>query len=176
MMNRHEEPFVRIPVALYNRSMKMSLPVKTMTAFFLVFFLSLLFSYANAEERMWKLIGKSRTDTCWYVDPETISQPSDVVSVWVKSIPEKVDTDFLEVEERTEEILKKIQARNFGDYEFTEALWELDCSKTMYRILYFCAYNKNGDVITSSLTPDAEWLFILPESAGGTIKEAVCKR
>lgn len=157
--------------------MKMPLPFKIIAALYMIFSISSFFSHVNAEEERWKLTGKSKTDTCWYIDTETISRPSsDVVSLWVKSIPEKVDADIIELEDRTEEILKKIQARNFGDYEYTEALWELDCSKTMYRILYFCVYNKNGDIITTSLTPDAEWSFILFGSVGETIQETVCNK
>lgn len=140
------------------------------------FFLSgLLFSDAFSEEGRWKLIGKSRTDSCWYVDAETLCRLSgDIVSLWVKTIPAKTDMDYSE-EDEPDVILKKIQARNFGDYEYTEGLWEVDCSKGMFRILYFCAYGKDGGVVTSLLTPDADWSFILPGSVGVTVRDAVCK-
>lgn len=166
-----------ITPSYYNRNMKIAFSTMVITSLIQVSIIVSLSPNAKAGEERWELIGKSMTDTLWYIDTETISQPSDdVVSVWVKCIPEKADTDFSEREETTEEILKKIQTRNFGDYGYTEGLWELECSKTMYRILYFCVYNRTGEIVTSTLTPDAEWSFIIPESVGETLLEAVCKR
>jgi len=124
----------------------------------------------------WKFIGKSRTGTSWYIDRETASKPSgDIITVWVKSIPEKVNVEYKEEEESTETILKKIQGNYFGDYEYTEGLWELDCTRTMFRLLYFCAYSKENKIITSHPSPDAEWSYIMQGSVGETIQEAVCR-
>lgn len=157
--------------------MTLSSSVKVPAALFLLSFIGLLSPYAESEEGRWELIGKSRTDTCWYIDTETISYSSrGIVSAWVKTVPDKATTDYGEDVERTEGILRKIQERYFGDYEYTEGLWELDCSKNMFRLLYFCAYNKKDEIITSSLTSDAEWSFIIPGSVGEIIQEAVCKK
>ncbi len=148
--------------------------VKALSALSFIFLVVFLSSSAFSEEGRWKLIGKSRTDTHWYIDAETICHPlGDIISVWVKTIPEKIKTDYSQKDE-PDIILKKIQARNFGDYEYTEALWELDCRKEMFRLLYFCAYNRDGGIISSVLTPDAEWSFILPGSIGETVRDAVC--
>jgi hypothetical protein len=139
--------------------------------------IGLLPPYANSEEERWKLAGKSRTDTLWYIDTESISYPSkDVVSVWVKTVPENTATGYVEGTESTDDILKKIQEKYFGDYKYTEGLWELDCARSMFRLLYFCVYSKGNKVITSPLTPDAEWSSIIHGSVGESIQEAVCKR
>jgi hypothetical protein len=153
-----------------------ALTVKVLSALLLVFFLGFPLSPAEPEEGRWRLIGRSTTDTHWYIDTETITHPSkDIVSVWVKSIPDTSRSSGVEGSKEIENILKQIQERYFGDYEATEGLWELDCSKTTFRLLYFSAYNSNGDTITFLLSPDAEWSFIMPGSVGETVREAVCK-
>ncbi len=135
------------------------------------------FAAAASEEGRWELIGKSRTETLWYIDAENLSRPSsDVISVWLKTVPAKTDTDLLEGEESTEIILKKIQTRNFGGYEYTLGLWEIDCSKGIFRILYFAAFNKRDETIASSLTPDAEWSFTVSGSVSEVMHEKLCGR
>jgi hypothetical protein len=135
----------------------------------------LLSRYADSGEGRWRLFGKSVTETLWYMDTETVTHPEDnIVAVWVKSIPDKNHTAPAEGPDKTEVILKSIQERYFGDYEYTDGLWELDCSQSLFRLLYFCAYDKHGDILTSRVTPDAEWSSILPGSAGEALREAVC--
>ena len=155
--------------------MKRSLIIRTLM-FSLTFSFVLLFShYAGSEEGRWKLFGRSMTGTLWYMDTETVTRPAEnIVAVWVKSVPDKTRTDATEEKEKTEAILKRIQEKYFGDYEYTDGLWELDCSKSLFRLLYFCAYNKGGDILTSRMSPDAEWSFVLPASAGEALLEAVC--
>lgn len=129
---------------------------------------------APAEER-WRPIGKSRTDTQWYIDDETIFSPGkDIVAAWLKSVPDKAAPSSREGEEVADTILKDIQRRNFGEYEYTEALWEIDCVQGMFRIIYFIAYDKNGETATSSLTPEAAWAPLIPGSVGETLRDAVC--
>jgi hypothetical protein len=154
-----------------------SLIMKGMT-FFLTFSLLLLPShYAGAEEGRWKLFGKSLTGTFWYMDTQTMSRPAEnIVAVRVKSIPDKTLSADTEEKEKTEDILKRIQEKYFGEYEYTDGLWELNCSKSLFRLLSFCAFNKNGDILTSHTSPDAEWSFILPGSAGEALLGAVCTR
>jgi len=124
----------------------------------------------------WEFIGKSRTGTSWYIDRETSTGPAgDIITVWVKSIPEKVNTEC-EEEESTETILKKIQGKYFGDYEYTEGLWELDCVRNMFRLLYFCVYNKENKIVSSHISPDADWSYIIQGSVGVTLRQAVCRR
>ncbi len=146
--------------------------------FFLTFSFVLLSShYAGSEEGRWKLFGRSMTGTLWYMDTETVTRPAEnIVAVWVKSIPDKTSADDMEEKEKTEAVLKRIQEKYFGDYEYTDGLWELDCLKSLFRLLYFCAYNKNSGILTSRLAPDAEWSFTLPGSAGEALLEAVCTR
>ncbi len=154
----------------------MSLPVKVLTALLLVSLVELFFSDAHSEEGRWKEIGNSKTDTRWYIDTESLSCPSkDSILVWVRSIPDKANPEYGEGEESTWSIMKEIQARYFGIYACTEGLSELDCSKGMVRVLYFVAYDKKGEIITSSLDPDAEWAFIMPGSVGETLRETLCK-
>lgn len=146
---------------------------------FALLLMMLIFSVfaAASEEGRWKLIGESKTETLWYIDTETLSRPfGDVISVWLKTIPAKTDTDFLEGEESTEVILKKVQTRNFGGYEYTLGLWEIDCSKGISRILYFAAFNKQDETIASSLTPDAEWSFTVSGSVSEVMHEKLCSR
>ena len=129
------------------------------------------------EAGEWKFLGKSRTDTSWYIEKEPASGPSgDIITVWVKSIPEKVNTEYEGEEESTETILKKIQGKYFGEYEYTEGLWELDCARSMFRLLYFCTYNKENKINTSHLTPDAEWSYIIQGSVEETIQEVECRK
>lgn len=135
-----------------------------------------LVSAAGPEAGRWEMIGKSRTGTCWYVDIETPARGrGDPVSFWLKSVPDKASSGLPEDAEQTEDILKRIQERYFGDYEYTEALWELSCTRPAFRILYFCAYDVTGAPIFSRLTPDAEWSLILPGSVGEIIFEALCR-
>lgn len=130
---------------------------------------------AEPGEKRWKLIGKSVTGTLWYVDNETITHPTEhIVAVWVKSVPDKNRAGYTGEKEETEVMLKRIQERYFGEYEFTEGLWELDCSKSLFRLLYFSAYDGNGRSIASMITPDAEWSCILPGSAGEAVSGALC--
>lgn len=148
--------------------------LNALAAVVLVLFTPALLSAASAEGR-WKLIGQSKTGTQWYIDAGTIAPSGDIVAVWVKSIPEKTSFEPERNNEKTEDILKRIQAKYFGHYEFTEGLWELDCARNAFRLLYFCAYDKEGGVVASSLTPDAEWSFVIPGSAGETLREALCR-
>lgn len=138
--------------------------------------LTLVFSAESMASERWKFIGKSKTETLWFVDIESLSGlPASIISVWLKSIPARTDTDFLEGEESTEVILKKIQERNFGDYEYTEGLWELDCSRVLFRLLYFAAFNKRNVIIASSLTPEAEWSSIVHGGVSETMYETLCR-
>lgn len=138
-------------------------------------FLLLLSHSAGPEEERWKLFGKSVTNTRWYMDTATVTHPAEnIVAVWVKSVPDKIRTDESEGPEETETILKRIQERYFGDYDYTQGLWELDCSKSLFRLLYFCAYDKNGDILISRVSPEAEWSSIFPGSAGEALRGVVC--
>lgn len=137
----------------------------------------LLPSDACPEEESWKFIGKSKTGTRWYVGADTLTRPSEnLVSVWVRSVPEPEKSPSVEPEdtESTEEILKRIQERYFGEYGYTEALLELDCSRDMFRLLFFCAYSGDNEVLSSTLTPDAEWSFIIPGSVGEVLRDSLC--
>lgn len=131
---------------------------------------------ANAGEygERWKLAGVSRTDTLWYIDNETISASSGVFSFWVRSVPDNAGTVNEDKETPPKQVLKDIQERNFGDYEYTEALWEIDCTNDKFRILYFAAYGRNGEGLNSSLTPDAPWTTVIQGSASETLWETVC--
>ncbi len=161
----------------YNVIMRRSLILKGLIFFLTFSSLLLLSRYAGSGEGRWKLLGKSLTGTFWYMDTETVSHPAEnIVAVWVKSIPDKTHTAATEEEEETEDILKRIQEKYFGGYEYTDGLWELDCSQSLFRLLYFCAYDKNGNIITSRISPDVEWSFILPGSAGEALSGAVCSR
>jgi hypothetical protein len=156
--------------------MKGSFPINVLAAALLVSLVACASLSTKPEAGEWKLIGKSRTGTSWYIEKESASVPSGgIISVWVKSIPEMLNTDEGE-EESTEIILKKIQGKYFGDYAYTEGLWELDCARNMFRLLYFCAYDKENKIITSNLSPDAEWSHIMQGSAGETIQEVVCRK
>jgi hypothetical protein len=157
--------------------MMVSLPVNVLAAGLLVFLVGCASLTTRPETGEWKFIGKSRTGTSWYIDRETASGLSGgIITLWVKSIPEKVSGEKGGDEESTETVLKKIQGKYFGDYEYTEGLWELDCARNMFRLLYFCAYGKDNIVITSHPTPDAEWSHIIQGSVGETIQEAVCRK
>jgi len=148
-------------------------------AFFVISFLVLPFydAQAQSEKGRWKEIGKSQTDTSWQIDTESLSYPSgNTVSVWVRSIPDKGITEYREGEEGAWGIMKEIQARNFRSYAWTEGLTELDCSNGMFRVLYFVAYDDRGMIITSSLSPDVSWSFIIPGSVGETLRKAFCFR
>jgi hypothetical protein len=106
-----------------------------------------------------------------------MSHPSqNLVSVWVKSVPDPDRKASGEAEdgEGTEDILKRLQERYFGDYGHTEALWEIDCLRASFRLLYFSGYRLDGGILFSTLTPDAEWSLIIPGSVGETVREAVC--
>jgi hypothetical protein len=151
------------------------LSLKFLTILLSVTFMGLLSFHAKAEEGRWKFIGESKTETRWYIDAETISYPSEnVVSVWVKSVPDKTRADEQEGSEKTEEILKRIQERYFGGYDYTEALWEIHCSKAMFRLLYFRACGDGNKTLFSTLTPDSEWTYVMPGSVGETVRDAVC--
>lgn len=138
-------------------------------------FVLLLPHDGESGDGRWKLFGKSMSGTLWYLDTETMTRPvENIVAVWVKSVPDKAVSDSAEGKEETETILKRLQEKYFGEYGSTDGLWELDCSKSLFRLLYFCVYDKNGDILTSSTTPDAEWSSILPGSAGETLFGVVC--
>jgi len=154
----------------------MSWSGKILIALFLIALMGLFSSDAQSEEGRWKEVGKSRTDTKWYIDATSASRTSgNSISVWVRSIPDKSDAKDNGGEGHAWRIMKEIQAKYFGTYEFTDGLWELDCSRGMFRVLYFVAYDKNGQIITSLLTPDAHWEFIIPESAGESLQKGLCK-
>jgi hypothetical protein len=142
-----------------------------------LFLLFLCALNADAEAGRWKLFGKSMTGTRWHMDTETITRPSpEIVSVWVRSIPDKVITDDGQEEEEPGTVLKRIQEKYFGEYEYAEGLWELECSKSLFRLLYFCVYSRNGDIVTSRVSPDSEWAAVLPGSAGEALLSTVCAR
>ncbi|HAM49784.1 MAG TPA: hypothetical protein DCP92_03490 [Nitrospiraceae bacterium] len=149
---------------------------KVLTALLLISIIALFPFLAHSEGGRWKLIGRSKTDTCWYIDTESLSFSSkNIASVWVRSIPEKQDTRYGEEDESTWDIMKDLQARYFGAYRYTEGLWELDCTRGMFRILYFVAYGEDGEIINSLLDTDAGWAFIVPGSVGETIQATLCK-
>ena len=131
---------------------------------------------AQCEEE-WKAVGKSKTDTLWYINANPVfSSDKEIVSVWVKSVPDNTLPSPAEGDESIETILKDIQKRHFGEYDHTEALWEIDCCRCTFRILYFIARDRKGGTVTSSLTPDAPWAPVVPGSVGETLQEKVCGR
>ncbi len=148
---------------------------RILLSLWLFIFFVFLSDPVHSEERNWRFIGTSKTETVWYIDIDNLDRLSgDIISVWLKTVPARTDADFVEGEENTESILKKIQARSFGDYEYTLGLWEMDCSKTVFRILYFAAYGKQDEVVASSLTTDAEWSSIVPGSVSETMYDRLC--
>ncbi len=161
----------------YNINMKLNPSVQHLTVFLTVILVALLPSRSHPEENRWKFIGKSGTETRWYIDIKSMSHPShNLVSVWVRSVPDP-DWNYsgtMEDGEGTEEILKRIQERYFGDYGHTEALWEIDCLMVSFRLLYFSAYRRDGEILFSTHTPDAEWSLIIPGSVGEIVPETVC--
>jgi Surface-adhesin protein E len=131
---------------------------------------------ASGEEE-WRAVGQSKTDTRWYIDDRPVFSPDkEIVSVWVKSVPDNTFHSPAKAEQRIEAVLKDIQKRHFGEYDHTEALWELDCCRGTFRILYFIARDRQGGTVTCSLTPDAPWAPVIPGSVGETLQEELCGR
>jgi hypothetical protein len=142
-----------------------------------ILFLGLVAPLPVSGEEEWREVGKSKTDTRWYIDNKTVcSSGEGIIAVWVKSLPDDAALSPAEGEESTEDILKDIQKRHFGEYDHTEALWEIDCSRCASRILYFIARDRKGGTVTSSLTPDAPWAPAVPGSVSETLQEDVCGR
>jgi hypothetical protein len=126
-------------------------------------------------EEAWRAVGKSKTDTRWYIDDKTVfPSGTGIVAAWIKSVPDNSFHPPGQAEESTEAVLRDIQKRHFGEYDHTEALWEIDCSRCMFRILYFIALDEKGGTVTSTLTPDARWAPVAPGSVSETLREDLC--
>lgn len=130
--------------------------------------------HAGLYEGRWTLIGKSRTETRWYVDRGSmVRTPEGALCLWIKTVPEQPD-DITEEKEGTYGIFREIQERYFGDYGYTESLWEVDCSGPMYRVLYFGVHNRAGEVVVTTITPHAPWSHVLSGGVAEAVYETIC--
>ncbi len=166
--------------------MKMFMSVKFLVFFSVIFSVGLFSASAGAKIKNpselpatvpevakdgWEVISETDEDT-WYVDKRTMSHPSkDIVKVWSKRVPAKESNSLSAIKE----ILMK-RGKAFATYEYTKALFEVDCSKDMYRILSISHFDAKGKEIDSFKYPNAEWKSIDADSVNDALKMEVCEK
>ena len=126
-----------------------------------------IFGCAGMQRVDWKLFAETQTDIgIFYYDAGNITHPSKhIVRTWIKLVYYK-DGVALQV--------KKLGKR-YEDLSYTLNLLEVDCAAKKQRVLQSTSYSKDGNIISSNQSQEAEWSFINPGSIGEVLYKTVCK-
>lgn len=157
--------------AFYNLKPEKEVIVKRITALIvlaaLFFFLGVLIGYATAgiDPGLWiPLKGPL------YIDTGSIAYPSiNIVSLWVKIVPEKDSEAFT----RVREFLRK-RGKDHRAYEYTGFLSEIDCMSKSHRKLSIIHYNKDKNIIYSANDANALWEPIERENGFQLLHTVFC--
>jgi hypothetical protein len=149
---------------------------------FLSIWVLFVFTDTQAEGKNWKIYHISEKEFYFY-DAESVTNTKNVVKVSEKSVvreikpcnltealKEIVELDNRSPLEMTDESRKKaIAARTLQE---TRRLYEIRCSKKMYRIVTGMEYDKEETLIDGILS--SRWDSLDPDSIIGKLFKAVC--
>ena len=127
-----------------------------------------IFSYAEAWAKDWRSYAKTDSYECFYDAEDMIRSSHDTVEVWTKS----------EYTERgVTEMVKKF-GRHYENLNYSEELWEINCTEKKDRLLSIAAYSAEGNILytdqaESRLPP---WKIIPRKSVEESLYEALCNR
>lgn len=119
-------------------------------------------------------IGQSLTNASIYINDDTKSEESGVLTVEIKTIPASSMDNIID-EKPSYRILRDIQNREFGDYAFTKALWQVNCMDKTYRIVRFTINYKDAKQPLTINSQNAEWEQAINGSAAETIMHYLCR-
>jgi hypothetical protein len=107
------------------------------------------------------------------MNTRNIARPADdIVSLWLKVVPEKGSETHLQ----TQQMLRE-KGKEYRTYDYTGLLFEIDCGCNQYRELGRVFYNKGKNIIhaTHNYTR-AGWKSISPESSLDLVRVVVCEK
>jgi hypothetical protein len=126
-----------------------------------------IFGCAGMQAADWKLFAETQADIgIIYYDAANITHPSkDIVRTLLRLVYSK-DGVALQVKE---------QGKRYEDLSYTLILLEVNCAAKKNRVLQSTSYSRDGNVISSNQSQQAEWSFISPGSTGEILYRTVCK-
>ncbi|MBN2653715.1 MAG: hypothetical protein JXR79_01175 [Nitrospirae bacterium] len=119
-------------------------------------------------------IGQSLTNASIYINNDTLSEESGVLTAEIKTIPAS-SMDNIIAEKPSYHILRDIQNREFGDYAFTKALWQVNWMDETYRIVRFSINYKDAKQPLTINYQNAEWERAINGSAAEMVIEYLCR-
>ena len=124
-----------------------------------------LFSYAEGWGADWKVYSSTDYGIRSY-DAESMIRPSKgVVRVWTKLLyNEKAITDTV-----------KEKGDMYKTLSYTMVFDEFICAEKEKRLLALIDYSTDGKILFSANYKESKWSFIVPESVGESLYNAVCK-
>lgn len=126
----------------------------------------------------WKLYAETQNFYFYYnVDkPDPLKLILDIfrkklVTVWIKRVSKDDKGRNWQIQEN-----KKLglSTKGYEGYEYTIFLKEINCSDKMSRLLSEADYTKDGNLLSKSESPYAEWKPIVPGSDDEALQKAVC--
>ena len=104
------------------------------------------------------------------INARTIVFPSaDIVSVWVRVVPEETSEMFARVYREL-----KRKGKDYKTYEYTGFLTEIDCAQHRHREVSILHYNKDRNIIYSAARTNAAWVSAADENYFAPVRDAVC--
>ena len=113
----------------------------------------------------WKQVRSTGGATLYY-DTEEITHPSKDI---VKFLTKWAYT------EKGMKNAKEIFGKNYENLSYSIKSYEINCKDKTSRILSITDYNKDGTVISSDSSTNAEWSHISPETVLESLSKMVCK-
>lgn len=94
-----------------------------------------------------------------------------IVTVWTKRVSKDDNGRNWQIQENKR---LGLSTKGYENYEYTVFLKEINCPDKMSRLLSEADYTKEGNLLTKSESPFAEWKPIRPESDDEALQKAVC--
>lgn len=124
-----------------------------------------IFIYGEVRGAEWKSYFCDNEESDYYDSESLVVYPNGTVRVWTKT----------EYTTRGVDVLVKRKGEHFKKANHRKALEEHDCVEGRFRFLRIIYYSKSGEVMEDDDEP-SNWFFIVPESMGDTLFQAVCKK
>ena len=138
-----------------------------------VFGFIVFFFFIEARAADWKFIFTAPTGGEWFYDTQSISRGQEITSVWTKWIlSDKERAKF--IKEFPEEF-RYLKTNSNANISFFIEKEEINCSKSVARIMSMALYGSGSEVVWSSgAQKPNQFEDIFPDSKGVTLVKAIC--
>ena len=134
-----------------------------------------IFGNAEVWGADWKVLSITDTSIVYYDSESITSSPKSITQLWTTPSPEVVKVWFKMIysDKGIIENVKNL-GKEYADVRESKHFSELNCQNKKIRTLSQITYSKESNVVFSSDRPSG-WSFIVPDSIGDLLYQAVCK-